>query len=107
MTTIHQTEIPNTEKKTEQKKPILPTTWLEWGHFFLVILAIMGMGILIVNQTTNFWYHEKLLQTPCSLCAELNPQFNACFGNLSQQYRGHEQDIKFQANLSSLFNNSK
>jgi len=44
----------------------------------LIILAIMALGLLIVNQTLSYMYKSQLLQQPCDLCMNLNPQFKSC-----------------------------
>lgn len=45
----------------------------------LIIIAIISLGLLAVNQFTKWRYSALLLQTPCELCRNLNPQVDNCF----------------------------
>jgi len=49
--------------------------------FTLIILAVVALGIIIVNQTLAYYYKAQLLAGPCELCAKLNPNQSKCIGN--------------------------
>ena len=65
----------------EQEQPILynegppkPKNKLkEVLTIILMIALVVGLGMLAINQTIGFFYKARLLQSPCSLCKELNP----------------------------------
>jgi len=44
----------------------------------LIILLVVSVGIFAVNQILKFFYYSELLQTPCELCADLNPNQADC-----------------------------
>lgn len=42
-------------------------------NYGLKIAIIIGLMILILNQTFTFLYHTRLLVNPCDICKSLNP----------------------------------
>lgn len=44
----------------------------------LLLVLVVTIGLLGVNQALKYTYNSQLLQTPCGLCAELNPNFTDC-----------------------------
>lgn len=46
----------------------------------LYIVVIIAIGLFALNQGMKFYYNSELLQAPCKLCLELNPEVEAsCF----------------------------
>ena len=72
---------------------------IQLSKFILIIIVVIAIGIFIVNQTINIMYKSKLIQQPCELCRELNPQFDQCF-RISKFAR----PINIDLNLSSIKN---
>jgi hypothetical protein len=56
-------------KVSEKTKPSLKDALI----IITLILLVVGLGMLAANQTLKFFYKSQFLQTPCSLCKELNP----------------------------------
>ena len=46
-------------------------------------VAICALLILIFNQAHSYYYKSYLLQKPCDLCTQLNPDLNLCSNDLS------------------------
>lgn len=47
----------------------------------LIIIGVVALGLLALNQFLEFRYKSLWLQTPCDLCAELNPSLEYCIRN--------------------------
>lgn len=45
----------------------------------IMVLLVLALGLTAINQGLGYYYKSKFLQTPCELCAELNPQYQECF----------------------------
>jgi len=54
--------------------------------FVLIIIAVLALGLLAVNQFVGFRAKMIFLQTPCELCAELNPHLENCIKESSVVY---------------------
>jgi hypothetical protein len=54
---------------SKQTKPSLKDTLT----IIVLILLVVALGTLAINQTLEYFYKSRFLQTPCSLCKELNP----------------------------------
>jgi predicted nucleic acid-binding Zn ribbon protein len=54
-------------------------------HYYLVqalvILAVVALGLLVVNQALEYRYKSVFLQQPCSVCKDLNPKVAHCLDN--------------------------
>lgn len=46
--------------------------------YTIIILAVVGLGLLAVNQTLEYMYRAQFLGGPCKLCTDLNPSFKQC-----------------------------
>lgn len=46
--------------------------------FVAIILAVVGLGLLIINQSFGLYYKAELLAKPCELCTKLNPNMTMC-----------------------------
>jgi len=44
------------------------------AKFIIIILIVLILGLIAVNQTLEYFYRSKFLQSPCSLCKELNQE---------------------------------
>lgn len=42
------------------------------------IVLVVGLGMLAVNQSLEFYYRAHFLRAPCDLCADLNPGVKDC-----------------------------
>lgn len=49
------------------------------GLAILIFIGVIALGALAVNQTLGYIYKSQFLQTPCTLCVELNPHLEECF----------------------------
>jgi hypothetical protein len=65
------------QKKIYENKEIIDII-----KFAIIILIVIGLGLLVVNQTLQYFYKAQFLKSPCSLCKELNPGY----GEPPQQY---------------------
>jgi len=54
-------------------KGITDTSTKDKLQLGIMILIIIVLGLLAVNQYLGFRYKAELLQTPCQLCTQLNP----------------------------------
>jgi len=45
----------------------------------LIIIGVVSFGLFAINQFFSWKYKSVFLQTPCTLCRELNPEVEACF----------------------------
>lgn len=52
--------------------------WISLGKFLMIMLGVMFLGLLVVNQSLEYHYRSAFLQTPCELCADLNPGVDRC-----------------------------
>ena len=52
--------------------------WIKIGHFVLIIVLVVALGVLAVNQGIRFYYASAFLQEPCELCSKLNPHLSDC-----------------------------
>ena len=43
-----------------------------------LLLLVVCLGLFVVNQTMGYYYKAHFLKSPCSLCAELNPNQSMC-----------------------------
>jgi len=78
---------------------------IQLGHFILIILLVVSIGVFGINQVLTYFYHSELLQKPCDLCYKLNPQldpnfitknYNNSFDNYSEGYKEkHIIDVNF------------
>jgi hypothetical protein len=72
----------------------------------VTILIVVCLGLLAVNLTLKFVYTSQLLQTPCELCAKLNPQqsdcVQGCFNYKVQVYPLVNNDYNKEINLRRL-----
>jgi hypothetical protein len=41
----------------------------------LIIIAVAALGVLLINQSLGYYYKSRFLQSPCTLCEELNPNY--------------------------------
>lgn len=44
----------------------------------LIIIGIAALGVFLVNQSLQYIFKMKYLNTPCDLCAELNKNQSQC-----------------------------
>ena len=51
---------------------------IEWMKLVAIMLLIIGLGMFALNQTLSYYYKSEFLQTPCSLCLEINPELEFC-----------------------------
>ena len=82
------------QKKIYENKEIIDII-----KFAIIILIVIGLGLLVVNQTLQYFYKAQFLKSPCSLCKELNP------GIFEQQRTNDDVGIipgELVINLSSL-----
>lgn len=49
----------------------------------LLMLLVVALGVLAINQTLGFFYKAHFLKSPCTLCADLNPDVKTCIQELS------------------------
>jgi len=47
----------------------------------LILLAVVALGLLVVNQALEYRYKSVFLQQPCTVCRDLNPNQSTCIGN--------------------------
>jgi hypothetical protein len=71
------------ELKETKELPVSPSpTRLERyysiARFIFIILLVAGLGIFLINQALEYKYKSALLQTPCKLCQDLNPNQSSC-----------------------------
>lgn len=52
---------------------------MDWMKALIIIGLVVGVGLFCVNQYLEFRYSAYLLNTPCAVCRELNPQVEECF----------------------------
>ena len=52
---------------------------INWLKVATIIIGVIALGMFAVNQGLGYYYKSRFLQTPCELCAELNPQWQNCF----------------------------
>lgn len=48
-------------------------TITEWLGTIAIIVFVVALGTFAVNQVMQFYYNSQLLQQPCGLCLQLNP----------------------------------
>lgn len=72
----------------------------------LIIVLIISLGVFSVNQSLNYFYKSKFLQSPCKLCEELNPHLKSCFKgeSLLDPLKEREEGMK---ELNYSFSNLK
>ena len=58
--------------------PMNITKAIQIGHFILIIILVVALGILAMNQGLRFYYASAFLQQPCELCSDLNPHLDNC-----------------------------
>jgi hypothetical protein len=49
-----------------------------WSERLLIIFLVCFFGLLAINQAIEYRYKSVFLQTPCSLCSQLNPNVSIC-----------------------------
>jgi len=80
---------------------------LEYAVTILIIMLVVALGVFAINQTLEFRYKSELLQAPCSLCTQLNPQFEDCFSFKiavpGQAYEYNESVLKNVFKLNATF----
>lgn len=47
----------------------------------LILLAVVALGLLVVNQVLEYRYKSVFLQTPCNVCKDLNANQSICIDN--------------------------
>lgn len=52
---------------------------IKYGHAILIILAVVGLGVFLVNQVISYQYKNQFIQGPCELCVKLNPDWATCY----------------------------
>jgi hypothetical protein len=50
----------------------------EWAITVLYIVLVVSLGLFALNQFMLWKYNSYLLQAPCNLCIELNPNYTRC-----------------------------
>jgi hypothetical protein len=71
------------ELKETKGLPVFPSpTRLERYYlivrFIFIILLVAALGVFLINQALDYRYKSELLQTPCKLCQDLNPNQSSC-----------------------------
>ena len=56
---------------------------INWLKVLLLMIAVVGIGLFAFNQALAWHYKAYLLQKPCQLCLELNPNYQRCLVNIS------------------------
>ena len=59
-------------------------------YAIIILVLIVGGGLFALNQFFSWHYKSYLLQKPCQLCIELNPNFTRCevvTNNLNKNYK--------------------
>lgn len=68
-----------TAQETETE-PYNNRTWKDWIRLLFWISLVVGLGMLAINQSFEFYYRAEFLKSPCKLCLELNPEVSKkCF----------------------------
>jgi hypothetical protein len=47
----------------------------------LILLAVVALGLYIVNSVMDYRYKVVFIKTPCQLCVDLNKNQSACITN--------------------------
>lgn len=64
---------------------------------------VMTLGLIAINQGMGYYYKSELLQAPCTLCLELNPEIDEqCFIKRESITPGTVRT--WETNLSNLTN---
>lgn len=48
------------------------------ARFIFIIIAVIALGLFIINSIMSYRYKVEFVKTPCSLCAELNKNQSKC-----------------------------
>jgi hypothetical protein len=81
------------------------TILYSWARLLLIMLLVIAVGIFIVNQTLAYSYKAQLLQSPCGLCVELNPEWAKCYEDNNRIIVSNTNYNKTNFNLTGLFIN--
>jgi hypothetical protein len=61
-----------------------------WLIIIAIILIVIGGGLFVLNQFFAWHYKAYLLQKPCDLCVELNPNYTRCQVEINQQVQHND-----------------
>ena len=50
----------------------------------LVALTTLALGLFIFNKAIDTIYKVELLNTPCELCVNLNPEWGVCYQQVTE-----------------------
>lgn len=81
----------------------MKSNYYDIGKKIIIIIIIAAAGVFLVNQALEFKYRSAFLQTPCSLCLELNTHLEECFVDKSTiTIYDNTRKEKEEINLSKL-----
>jgi hypothetical protein len=62
-----------------EDKGIADAYYYRLARFLFIIVAIVALGIFIINSVIDYRYKVVFIKSPCALCQELNPEVKECF----------------------------
>lgn len=82
-------ESPKEEKKSKSFLETLVllsrSDWYRMAKFFLIILAVVALGMYVITTVIDYRYKVAFIKTPCELCAELNKNQSMCIAGCFKQ----------------------
>jgi hypothetical protein len=69
------------------------------ARLIAILLALLILLWLLANQVQDYFYGAELLETPCNLCVELNPELRSCIERTPITIGGDETPIPNVTNL--------
>jgi hypothetical protein len=72
------------------------------AKFLFIVLIVPALGVFAVNQALEFRYKSVLLQTPCTVCMDLNPAVKDCMVRKDTLYSDKDGTWKTLDNWNNI-----